>query len=119
MTRFSLTRALGSTSDAEAVKSFRFHRAAQAEFNAALAWYAARSLDAADDFADLIAAGIRSIRERPEAWPMWPGRVGVRVRVLRRFPYSIVYVVREQHLVIIAVAHQSRRPDYWLSRLRR
>jgi plasmid stabilization system protein ParE len=52
------------------VKLYRFHREARAEYRAALTWYAARSLDAADGFADAIAHGIRGIRELPEAWRM-------------------------------------------------
>jgi plasmid stabilization system protein ParE len=100
------------------VKPYRFHREARAEYRAALAWYAARSLDAADGFADAIAHGIRGIRELPEAWPMWPGRRDVRTRVVRRYPYSIVYIVRGLNIVIIAVAHHRRRPGYWADRVR-
>jgi plasmid stabilization system protein ParE len=100
------------------VRPVRFLRAAQAEYRAALAWYAARSLDVADDFAAKVAAAVHEIRELPEAWPMWLGRPGLRGRVLRRFPYTIIYVVRAQRVVILAVAHQRRRPGYWLSRRR-
>ena len=40
----------------------------------------------------------------------------VRVRLMQRYPYSLVYIVRDPKIVIIAVAHQRRRPGYWLSR---
>lgn len=100
------------------MKPYRFHREARAEYRAALAWYAARSLDAADGFADAIVHGIRGIRELPEAWPMRPGRPDIRMRVVRRYPYSIVYVVRGPNVVIIAVAHHRRRPGYWMDRTR-
>lgn len=98
------------------MRRVRFLRAAQNEYLAALAWYASRSLDAADDFTEQIAAGIHSIRKTPDAWPLWRGHSEVRARVLRHFPYSILYIVRGEHVVIVAVAHQRRRPDYWLSR---
>jgi hypothetical protein len=55
----------------------------------------------------------------PEAWPVWPGRTDVRPRVLQRFPYSIIYLVERNEIVIVAVAHHKRRPGYWLDRLRR
>lgn len=99
------------------MKPYRFHREARVEYRAALAWYAARSLDAADGFDDAITHGIRGIRELPQAWPMWPGRPDVRARVVRRYPYSIVYVVRGPTIVIIAVAHHRRRPGYWMDRV--
>ena len=35
---------------------------------------------------------------------------------LRTFPYYIPYVIREQTLWILAVAHSHRRPDYWIRR---
>lgn len=100
------------------MKPYRFHHEARTEYRAALAWYAARSLDAADGFADAIADGICGIRELPEAWQMWRRRPDVRVRVLRRYPYSIVYAVRGSTILIIAVAHHRRRPGYWKDRVR-
>jgi toxin ParE1/3/4 len=62
---------------------------------------------------------IDGLCELPEAWPLWPGRVDVRRRVLRRVPNSILYLVEADAIVIVAVAHHRRRPGYWLSRLGR
>lgn len=33
------------------------------------------------------------------------------------FPYHIVYFVQDDEPVVIAYAHQSRRPGYWRDRL--
>ena len=35
----------------------------------------------------------------------------------RRFPYGVVYQEREGRIFIVAVAHQRRKPDYWLKRI--
>ena len=35
---------------------------------------------------------------------------------MRRFPYVVIYECREDHILIVAVAHTSRRPGYWLRR---
>ncbi len=35
---------------------------------------------------------------------------------LRVFPYYIAYIVREDILWIIAVAHGHRKPEYWIER---
>jgi toxin ParE1/3/4 len=35
---------------------------------------------------------------------------------LKRFPYSIIYRFDDQELYVLAVHHQSRRPDYWRHR---
>ncbi len=42
---------------------------------------------------------------------------GVRRFPLRTFPFHLVYV-EDPRLVIVAVAHMSRRPGYWRHRLR-
>jgi plasmid stabilization system protein ParE len=39
--------------------------------------------------------------------------------VLNRFPFALIYNVSSDVLRIVVVAHQSRRPNYWRSRLDR
>jgi hypothetical protein len=34
-----------------------------------------------------------------------------------RFPYSLMYIVEEHELYILAIAHQSKRPGYWADRV--
>ncbi len=47
-------------------------------------------------------------------------KLGVRRRLLtRRFPFGIVYLDLDSELVVIAVAHTSRKPGYWRGRYRR
>jgi hypothetical protein len=41
---------------------------------------------------------------------------GARRVLLRRYPYSIVFYERTNEIVIMAFAHCSRAPGYWLSR---
>ena len=36
---------------------------------------------------------------------------------VRRFPYYIAYVVRHDHVLVVAVAHERRRPLFWLRRV--
>jgi toxin ParE1/3/4 len=99
------------------VTGYRFHPDARGEYRSAVAWYRDRSRDAATGMIDAIADGLRSIRETPLAWAHWAG-TSVRRRVLRRFPYSLFYVVNApaDQVVILAVAHHSRRPGYWIDR---
>lgn len=42
---------------------------------------------------------------------------GVRKYRLRKFPFSLVYSVEKEGLLILAVAHHSRRPRYWAGRV--
>jgi plasmid stabilization system protein ParE len=45
-------------------------------------------------------------------------RKRVRRRTIARWPCGIVYMIHGEELVVIAIAHHSRRPDYWRSRVR-
>lgn len=54
------------------------------------------------------------ISEYPEAWSLERG--DVRKCLLHKFPHKLLYSVEEDHIFIIAVAHQHRKPDYWIDR---
>jgi toxin ParE1/3/4 len=40
----------------------------------------------------------------------------IRRFLLHRFPYYVAYEVLSDEVVVLAVAHTSRRPNYWLRR---
>ncbi len=94
--------------------ALRFHREADEELAEARAWYEARSEVAAQAFALEIDHAIEHIMEAPLRYPS--GRRGERKFIMDRFPYTILYRVRDDHIFITAVAHQSRRPGYWRHR---
>ena len=41
----------------------------------------------------------------------------VRRCYLRRFPYKIIYQLRKDKILVLAVAHNRRHPTYWRTRL--
>ena len=84
------------------------------EAHAAFAWYRERNPQAADSLLRELDRAVESIAASPDAWP--PYLDGTRRRLLRRFPFSLVYRVRADHVEVIAVAHQRRRPGYWMAR---
>jgi toxin ParE1/3/4 len=55
------------------------------------------------------------IADHAELYRVRPG--GYRRINLRGFPYYVPYVVRERTLWVLAVAHASRKPLYWISRV--
>jgi plasmid stabilization system protein ParE len=38
---------------------------------------------------------------------------GLRRKLLHRFPFSLIYSVETDAILIVAVAHYGRRPGYW------
>jgi plasmid stabilization system protein ParE len=85
------------------------------EAEEAARWYAQRSASAAVGFSDALAVAIWQIQEAPYRWP--PHHHGTRRILLRRYPFGVIYRVDDARIVIIAVAHTSRRPGYWRERL--
>lgn len=94
----------------------RFHVGAQAEFEQARAWYMERNSVAAEQFVTEVLRVVQMVAEAPERWPVV--RRGTRRVVLRRFPFKVVYRYDEtkDEVLVIAVAHDKRRPEYWRTR---
>ena len=53
----------------------------------------------------------------PALGALW--RYGKRRYGMKRFPYSLIYLVSGEEIRVLAVAHHSRRPGYWRSRFDR
>jgi plasmid stabilization system protein ParE len=98
------------------VSSARYHQGASADVKSAVAWYLKRSPKAASDFIAELDRAVDTLREDPERWPMAKGNT--RRFLLWRFPFSVIYSEQEDLIVIWAVAHGSRRPEYWTRRLK-
>jgi toxin ParE1/3/4 len=63
---------------------------------------------------DLLEDGLVPLVNMPGA----AGRRGAKRLILRRFPYDIVVQPSGDEILVVAVAHHSRRPGYWRDRLR-
>jgi plasmid stabilization system protein ParE len=96
------------------VADVRFHPEAQAEYEAALMWYQARSVRAAARFEAEMQRTLDLIAVNPDLFP--PYDADHRFAVLRRYPYSVVYRVQPTQVLVIAVAHSSRSAGYWRGR---
>jgi plasmid stabilization system protein ParE len=91
-----------------------FHPAAVKEARNAYRWYLRRSAWAASRFQAAVEAAIEQIVKTPDRWPIYLH--GTRYRLIRRFPFIVVYRQLADRLQIVAVAHGKRRPGYWKRR---
>ena len=80
-------------------------------------WYADRNPTAADSFRMAIKAAGQIIRRDPTVWPVH--KFGTQKFRLRQFPYKLIYIIEEGQILVLAVAHDRRRPGYWKKRLGR
>jgi plasmid stabilization system protein ParE len=102
------------------VRTARLAPEAEVELREAAAWYKERSPEAARRF-------LREVRELARVMARMPLRFPVlldpaldppvRRALVPGFPYALVFVVAEDEVRVLAIAHQHRMPGYWLYRL--
>ena len=93
---------------------------AQDEFDAAQAYLNREATGAGDSFALHVQQAFDAILEFPESFSFvetLSSRSGYRRALLRKYHYTIVFKVIGESVAVVAVAHTSRRPNYWLKRL--
>jgi len=91
-----------------------FHELAEFELNDAATFFENETEGLGVRFLAAVEASVAQIQQHPEASPIIDQ--DVRRKVLRRFPYSIMYSVKTDRIRILAVASQRRRPFYWHGR---
>lgn len=97
------------------------HAEARQEFTESAHWYETRSPGLGEAFVLEVLRALDSISASPETWPPWPGVLHtppVHRFLLSDFPFALPYMVLEDRVVILAIAHVRRRPGYWLERAR-
>lgn len=92
-------------------KKLRLHPKAFEEAETAHRWYAERNRVAAQSFLFELDHSVGRVAESPERWPKY-GR-GARRYVFPRFPFSLIYRIKEDIVEVVAIAHHKRKPGYW------
>jgi plasmid stabilization system protein ParE len=94
--------------------SYVFHPDAEVELNQAIEWYEAREPGLGLDFAAQVYAAIQRAQAFPLAWQEMGS--DIRRALVHRFPYGVLYVPERDRVLVIAVMHLHRQPDYWQDR---
>lgn len=90
---------------------------AELELDDAVAYYDAQLAGLGNAFLLEFGRCVGLIQRHPQGWH--PLADGIRRCRLVRFPYAIVYVQDAGGIVVLAVMHLHRRPEYWRDRLNR
>jgi toxin ParE2 len=97
------------------VKPVRFRRAAKRELNEAADWYRERDAEVASRFLREVFRTVAFV----ERFPLTGGPVfgvddaDIRQLPVNNFPYHVVFKRFAERIVILAVAHDRRKPGYW------
>ena len=88
---------------------------AEEEILQAVNWYYDQEHTLAADFYREFKKAEAAIESFPEFWPPLAG--GYRRKPLNRYPYGLIYRLEDDLILVVALAHASRKPDYWRKRL--
>lgn len=97
----------------------RFSAEAVTEFEDAASWYDGQDAGLGERFLHAVEATVDLIVRWPLAGRIMddlPTDPEVRRSLVARFPYHVAYIVLNDRLQILAIAHDRRRPTYWAPR---
>ena len=96
------------------MKRVSFHRLAERELKDAALYYEHESPGLGTKFLDEIEHYVDGIVRNPQTGLKVRGEV--RRRILRKFPYGILYSVKGEGVRILAIMSLKRKPNYWVGR---
>jgi plasmid stabilization system protein ParE len=87
---------------------------AAADIEDAYNWYERARIGLGEEFLAAVREGLDWAVEHPERFPLV--QRSVRRALLRRFPYSLLYRVEPEAILLVAVFHAKRDPRAWRAR---
>ena len=90
---------------------------AEQEMLEAAIYYQSQTAGLGADYLLEVERAVKAIAKSPMIWSVIEGEL--RRRLIRRFPFGILYRNDPEEIVIVAVAHLRRKPGYWRKRIKR
>ncbi len=97
------------------MKDVKFLPDAEEEMYEAAKYYQSQASGLGSDYLSEVEKAVGSIAIAPLTWPKIEGEL--RRRIVRRFPFGILYYTDVKETVIVAIAHLRRKPGYWKKRV--
>ncbi|OGQ52198.1 MAG: plasmid stabilization protein [Deltaproteobacteria bacterium RIFCSPLOWO2_02_FULL_53_8] len=89
---------------------------AELEFVESVDYYNEQRSGLGFEFAAEVKNTLERIRLFPDAWPLLSNRT--RRCITNRFPYGIIYQVRHDMVLVVAIMHLKREPKIWHERVK-
>ena len=96
------------------MKQLRFHPDAESEMIEAAAWYEAQQTDLGKRFLTCVQDALNRVELNPALYPVVDN--DVRRCLTSTFPFGVLFRIKEDMIVIMAVMHLHRDPGYWKNR---
>ena len=91
-----------------------FHPDTAHEIKESYQWYQTQAEGLGDDFITELESAYEAIAELPGTWPKFTKCC--RRFLLSKFPFSVIYQLSNESIFIVAIMHNSRKPEYWKNR---
>ena len=92
----------------------KFHPEADEEMMEAAVFYENQQLDLGKRFLSEVQHSLSLILINPTLYPVIYNNV--RRCITKTFPFNVIYRITTSQIIVVAVMHQSRDPDYWKDR---
>ena len=91
-----------------------FTELAVKELNETHSFYELEMEGLGEEFSKEMVRVTKRIAKFPEAYPITKN--DIRKCVVRKFPYNLFYTIEKDFILILSIAHQHRRPFYWVNK---
>ncbi len=96
--------------------SYQFHPAAEKEHLETVTYYELQQRGLGAFYLAEFESAMEAVCANPNQYPILL-KPEIRRKLMKRFPFSIFFREAKGVIQILAVAHQRRRPEYWIKRL--
>lgn len=96
------------------MNSVCFHPEAESEMNDAAAWYETQQHNLGRRFLTSVQDALNRIQVQPRLYPIVEG--SIRRCLTKTFPFGVLFRITPGVIVIMAIMHLQRDPDYWKNR---
>jgi len=100
---------------AKSIYQIEFHPEAIREVRESIEWYRQRNEEIAGEFRTLVQSAEELVQRSPESWAVY--LLETRGFRFQKFPFALVYIIRDERIYFVALAHTKRKPGYWRDRL--
>ena len=98
------------------MSGFRFLPQAEAELLEQVSYYSAIRPELGSKLARAVDTAVRLAATHPDHGSL--RSKNTRRRLVKGFPFGVVYAVVDDGVLIVAVAHLRKKPEYWANRLK-
>ncbi len=93
---------------------YTFHPEARFELNKAVDFYEDQKLKLGLEFLEEVYSTIQRIIEFPQSFPTLSKNT--RKCLTNRFPFAVIYQIKQSEIFIVAITHLARKPGFWKER---